>query len=102
MIFNTKWHGLPYTTRMVGRFATSIRHQAHVVQVGCWTIEFTPDTHSVFAVSEYRTRRNTGHHIPAELVNGQPYYPFGIHHSVPVHVKQTIDQMVKEFGTDQN
>jgi hypothetical protein len=68
----------------------------HVIKVGLWYIEWRNSGIYAYAISGKAS--GLGHQIPAELVDGQPYYPFGIYHTVPLYAKQAMDMMVKKHS----
>lgn len=80
----------------VGKYPLFIREGRPVIKVGCWYIERTKG--GIYAYSVYQRGRNSSHHIPAEVVDGKPVYPFGTSHWLPAYVKKAMDFMVVSLG----
>ena len=64
------------------------------IKVGTWYISW--ENEGIFAYSIAQNKSGMGHRIPAELVDGKPFYPFGIHRSVPLYARKAMDRLVKE------
>jgi hypothetical protein len=67
-----------------------------VIRVGKWYVEWRNG--GIYAYAIDGPASGVGHQIPAELVDGKPYYPFGIYHTVPQYAIKAMDSLVKEYG----